>query len=443
MDFLTLEVGSTITKANGFTRAPGGGLEHVAQGFAPTTVPEGDVSLGVEGALADLRRSSGYDAAGAECWVNSSAAGGLRVTVHGLTMSMTARAAKEASLGAGAIIKKLTAGPLTSYDLGELLDIAPNLVVLAGGVDHGDTQTVMENAAKLLGLPLRAPVVYAGNAVLQQAVRALAAEKGREVWVCENVFPEVDVLNVAPLRRVLHNAFAQHIIHAPGMERIARYTRAPVLPTPGAVLLAARALAESAGDALVVDVGGATTDVHSVTEGSPEYARLMVEPEPHEKRTVEGDLGVYVNAANVLALDATGTWMGKAHLLKAMPSGEQERDLTRWLCQAAVVQAVQRHAGTLSTMYTATGTRQVVRGRDLTNVKWVVGTGGALTRVAGGEEILRRICLGVTTHLLPPPGARVVLDRNYLLSALGTLAQRYPAEATAAIRHLVLPEAPC
>ena len=93
-DVLTLEVGSTITKANGFVRRPGRGFLHVGQGFAPTSVAAGDVGAGVDAALADLRARSGIDPEGAETFVNSSAAGGLRMTVHGLTASMTARAAR-------------------------------------------------------------------------------------------------------------------------------------------------------------------------------------------------------------------------------------------------------------------------------------------------------------------------------------------------------------
>ena len=38
VDILTLEVGSTITKANGFIRRADGGFQHALQGFAPTSV---------------------------------------------------------------------------------------------------------------------------------------------------------------------------------------------------------------------------------------------------------------------------------------------------------------------------------------------------------------------------------------------------------------------
>ena len=59
IEILTLEVGSTITKANGFVRRAGGGFDHVAQGFAPTSVAEGDVGIGVDAALADPLELSG------------------------------------------------------------------------------------------------------------------------------------------------------------------------------------------------------------------------------------------------------------------------------------------------------------------------------------------------------------------------------------------------
>ena len=42
----------------------------------------------------------------------SSAAGGLKMTVHGLVYDMTAKAAGEAALGAGGILHYVTAGRL-------------------------------------------------------------------------------------------------------------------------------------------------------------------------------------------------------------------------------------------------------------------------------------------------------------------------------------------
>lgn len=439
---LTLEVGSTITKANGFVRLAGGGFDHVAQGFAATSVAAGDVGIGVDAAVADLRARSGLDPSGAETFVNSSAAGGLRMTVHGLTTSMTARAAREAALGAGGIVTLVTAGELDLYDLEEIREARPNLVLLAGGVDFGEKGTVLRNAERLAKLGLPAPVLYAGNAALRRAVEDLFRREGRELHVAENVFPDVDVLNVEPLRRLVHEAFNRHIVHAPGMQRLAERTRHGILPTPGAVLRGAELFAEVAGDCLVFDVGGATTDVHSVTEGSADWHSRLVEPEPRAKRTVEGDLGVFVNARNVVEL--AGEPDGEARLadLAALPVTDRQKALTRWLCERAVSIGARRHAGVVSDLFTPTGRRQVVKGKDLTAVKWVVATGGALTKVAGAAGCLRAVCTGAGKHLLPDPSATILVDAEYRFSALGTLAHAYPDDVRATFRRWVEANAP-
>jgi len=426
LDFLTLEVGSTITKANGFIKSPDHALMHVTQGFAPTSVLQGNVGIGLLAAIENLEESSGFNTDAAEVFANSSAAGGLRVTVHGLTYNMTARAAKEASLGAGAIIKMVTAGELSEFDLEEIEEINPNMVILAGGVDFGAKEIVLSNAIKLASLDLGVPVVYAGNAALKRAVENIFHKSGTELMIAPNVFPDVDVLNVDPLRKRMQELFSKHIIHAPGMERLESLTDRQIIPTPGAVLKGAELFAEVAGDVLVLDVGGATTDVHSVTEGSREFADKLVDPEPHAKRTVEGDLGVYVNAANIIEMAEEEERKKHAEAIKAMPATDSEREMTRWLCRKAVETGVRRHAGVISDLYTPSGKKQIVKGKDLSAVNWVVGTGGALTRVEGGEEILRSVCTGPGKYLLPKPSARILLDANYLFSALGTICHDYP-----------------
>jgi len=437
LEILTIEVGSTITKANGFRRGPQGTFEHIAQGFAPTSVTAGDVGVGVDEAIAGLRATSGLSIDGAEIHVNSSAAGGLRMTVHGLTRGMTARAAHEAALGAGAIVKLVTAGVLSDSDLDEIRSIQPNIVLLAGGVDFGEKRPILRNAEGLASLKLKAPVLYAGNTAIRRPVREILQAAGVETLVADNVFPEVDVLNIEPVRGLIHEAFNRHIIHAPGMGRLEALTESSILPTPGAVLRGAELFAEAVGDCLVIDVGGATTDVHTVTDGSLEWASKMTQPEPRAKRTVEGDLGVYVNARNIVERVGDPAWEARLADLEAVPRSERQLEMTRWLCAQAVQTAIRRHAGVITDLYTATGKRQVVKGKDLTSVKWLVGTGGALTRVAGGEAILRAVCQNPGKHLLPPADAIVLIDRDYRFSALGTLAQAYPEEVERTFRAWV------
>jgi hypothetical protein len=187
-------------------------------------------------------------------------------------------------------------------------------------------------------------------------------------------------------------------------------------------------LAEVLGDVMTVDVGGATTDVHSVTNGALLYTRLSVAPEPYAKRTVEGDLGVYINATHILA--AAGEQSLDVSRIQAMPTNTVARQtaitLTRW----AVDLAVWRHAGELRVAYGAYGPHEVVEGRDLTAIQYIIGTGGALTRLGVGQDILGHIKADPRHRkLLPPRTAQVLLDTHYIMVATGVLSQHTPAAA--------------
>ena len=56
------------------------------------------------------------------------------------------------------------------------------------------------------------------------------------------------------------------------------------------------------GELVVLDIGGATTDVHSIARGAPTEPGLVKKglPEPYVKRTVEGDLGMRYNASTIV-----------------------------------------------------------------------------------------------------------------------------------------------
>ncbi|MBU0935604.1 MAG: glutamate mutase L, partial [Spirochaetes bacterium] len=161
------------------------------------------------------------------------------------------------------------------------------------------------------------------------------------------------------------------------------------------------------------------------------------EPEPRAKRTVEGDLGVFVNAKNIVDISNDEEWAGRMVDLQAMPKTEREKELTRWLCSRAVETGARRHAGILSDLYTPAGKKQIVKGKDLSAVRWVIATGGALTQVEGAADSLRAICTGPKKHLMPPPDARILIDRDYRFSALGTLAGSYPEEVKETFRRWV------
>ena len=107
-------------------------------------------------------------------------------------------------------------------------------------------------------------------------------EEGEQLYIVENVYPKIDALNVEPCRKVIQDAFEQNITHAPGMEHVREMVTGPIIPTPGAVMECTKLLYEYLGDLIVLDVGGATTDLHSVTVESDQVARLMISPEPRQ-----------------------------------------------------------------------------------------------------------------------------------------------------------------
>jgi len=435
---LVAEIGSTTTVVNAFDRITSPCPEFIGQGQAPTSVLDGDVTVGLRGALEDLKNNLGEaELLWDEFLATSSAAGGLRMTVHGLVYDMTVRASREAALGAGAIIKHVTAGKLRRTDLKKLEEIRPNIILIAGGVDYGERETALHNFEMIASMKLGIPVIYAGNIENQDEVRLISEETGTRLYIVENVYPKVDILNVEPTRKVIQEVFEEHIIHAPGMSNVRDMVNGPIIPTPGAVMEAAKLLKEHIGDLIVFDVGGATTDVHSVTEGSEEINLMLISPEPLAKRTVEGDLGVYVNLAHIV--EKIGLENLKSEFqdteeliksIKSIPGTDREIKFVERITKEAVLTSLERHAGRIRYLYGPSGKKTVAEGKDLTNVKYIIGTGGALTRLPGRNEILKAVGLyGKGMGLYPGKEARVLIDNDYIMSSLGVLSRRFPEAA--------------
>lgn len=440
VDVLVAEIGSTTTVVNAFKDLDTENPVFWAQGQAPTSVLDGDVRIGLQGAVDDLCRkmkidSLEYD----EMLATSSAAGGLKMTVHGLVYDMTAKAAKEAALGAGGIIHYVTAGKLRRTDLAKIKEINPNLILIAGGVDYGERETALDNAEKIRALGLKTPIIYAGNIENQEEMKLIFDEEsGQKLYNVENVYPKIDDLNVEPCRKVIQDAFEDHITNAPGMEHVRDMVNGPIIPTPGAVMECTKLLYDCLGDLIVLDVGGATTDLHSVATESDKIARIMISPEPKAKRTVEGDLGVYVNRMKVIEsigeeqlrkecdkmgidLDAT------LESYVAIPKTEAEFKLVERLTKEAVLKAVERHAGIIRYIYGPSGRSTVAEGKDLTPVKYIVGTGGALTRLPHRVEIMESIAKHNDSGMMlfPTEHAKILVDNDYIMASLGVLSKRH------------------
>jgi len=436
IDLLFAEIGSTTTVLTAFHF--GFKPKVIAQAEHWTTVNEGDVTIGIEMALKKMKEQLGEDITWEKFAATSSAAGGLKMTVHGLVYDMTVRAAKEAALGAGAVIKYVTAGRMDEFHLKKVSSIQPKLILLAGGVDYGESETVIHNAKMLAKLDFDVPIVYAGNVAAAEYVEYILSNAGKKVYITENVYPRIDYLNVEPTRNVIKEVFAQHIIKAPGMEKIKNMVNYEIIPTPAAVMVTTELAYEHFGDCLTIDIGGATTDVDSVTDGTPEVQEMLVSPEPFAKRTVEGDLGLYVNAHNVIEM------MGEENLRKQFddydelvkrispyPQSERDEYFISKLATFCVQQGLRRHAGNKKHLYTPTGRKTIAEGKDLTAVRVIFGTGGFLSRSKHAKEVLESLSHLSKLHpmeLLPPEDVKFFRDKNYIFAAIGLIASKIDRE---------------
>src|SRR3954470_6773566 len=283
MTLACVDIGSTFTKAALVDPATG---ELLATAQAPTTID--DVVTGV------LAATAGFpDAPVVAC---SSAGGGLRLAVVGYEELISAEAGHRAALSAGARVVHVAAGVLDAAALAALRGAEPDVVLLVGGTDGGEASVLRANAAALAGAAWSDPVVLAGNAAVRDEVAAVLRDGGLPVHEADNVLPDIGRLAPESARTAIRAVFLEHVIGGDRLStdpRLRQWVRAV---TPDAVLDGVSVLARLAAPVpvVVLDVGGATTDVYSVPDADAEQAALGREAVgvPARRRTVEGDRGV-------------------------------------------------------------------------------------------------------------------------------------------------------
>ena len=405
MTLACVDIGSTYTKAALVDPVTG---ELLATAQAPTTLD--DVVGGV------LAATAGFpDAPVIAC---SSAGGGLRLAVVGYEELISAEAGSRAALSAGARVVHVAAGLLDDPALARLRAAEPDVVLLVGGTDGGEASVLRANADALASANWSVPVVLAGNVAVRDEVAAVFRDRGLPVHEADNVLPDIGRLAPDSARTAIRAVFLEHVIGGSRLSadpRLRSWVRAV---TPDAVLegvtVLARLLAPDDVSVVVVDVGGATTDVYCVPEPDAEQATLGREAVgvPGRRRTVEGDLGV--------------TWsrdaLRAATAVEGLPA---PGDDVLALGEAAATVALRRHL----------------------RAEAAYGPGGASARAAGlvvlsggvfrhadavaVDEIIARVAAdgGGAGSVLE--GRPVVVDRHYVLAAIGLLAAEHPATAGA------------
>ena len=441
---LLIDFGSTYTKV---TAVDIESEQLLGTADSYTTI-ETDVGEGLQNALNKLHAKTGpleYTAR----YACSSAAGGLRMVTSGLVPELTAEAAYQASLGAGAKVLKVFSFQLTEDDVAEILEINPDIFLLVGGTDGGNTECILHNARMLAGADFDFPVIIAGNRTAARECERILS--GHEVHICENVMPKFGTLNIEPARKKIREIFLGRIVQAKGLSKATELISGILMPTPSAVLKATRLLAEGCegesgiGDLIAVDVGGATTDIYSMADGMPRDAATVYKglPEPYDKRTVEGDIGMrysvrgIVEAAGISRIcQLSGLEKARAEelidLIASAPDtlpapGSDLEKLDFALASMAIETAVTRHAGSMEETYTLMGLTYIQSGKDLRNVKQVIVTGGSLIRTRRTGEIAAHALFSPLAPMsLRPVKAEIRVDRKYILAAMGLLSEYYP-----------------
>jgi len=313
---LATDCGSTTTKAILIEKVDGE-YRQTYRGEAPTTVeePAADVTVGVINAVTEIAELSGrklVDEQGAiirpangsdgcDIYIStSSAGGGLQMMVAGVVKQMTAASAKRAALGAGAIVMDVIStndNRLPHEQIQRIRELRPDMVLISGGTDGGTTTHVVQLAELIapakpqprFGNKYRMPIIYAGNKDAAELVKG-TFDDSVDLSVVPNLRPVLERENLGPARDAIHDLFLEHVMaHAPGYDRLIGWADAPIMPTPGAVGNILKTIAQRQNiNAVGVDIGGATTDVFSVFDGT-------------FNRTVSANLGMSYSISNVCA----------------------------------------------------------------------------------------------------------------------------------------------
>ncbi len=442
-----VDFGSTFTKALLIDLADA----RISAAAEHRTTIDTDVLDGYDACLAALVEQDPR-AADAPTLACSSAGGGLRIAVVGNEELVTAEAGRRVALSSGGKVVAVFAAS-RGDDLREITASEPDVVLLTGGTDGGNPEPILACARELA--PVWAgPVVVAGDVDAQAEVAEILAH--HPLVVAPNIVPKIGVLAPEGARTAIRELFLSHVIGGKHLSSRTDFVAMVQGATPDVVLTGVELLADVAGDTVVVDVGGATTDVHSVVEldpalrdGSslassgtgPALDREVV-ASSRITRTVEGDLGMRWSAVTTAEAAGRDDLMAAAVRRRDdvgfVPTDGAEQDLDEAIAREAAGLALRRHAGRSKVVVSPEGRVVERSGKDLRAVALLVGSGGVLRH--GRAGVAERVFAGsvgdVEGGWQLPQRARVTVDQQYVLAAAGLLAHAHPETARRLVRHL-------
>lgn len=440
---LLADFGSTYTKLTAINLDD---EEIIATAKAFTTID--DIEVGYRNALQLLEEKTENREYSIKL-ACSSAAGGLKMVTVGLVKQLTAKASEMAALNAGAKVQRVFAYELTKQDIKDIEALEPEIILLAGGIDGGNKKVILHNAKMIAESDIEAYILVAGNKGAVDEIDLLLTEAGKPHGITENVMPQYNELNIEPARSKIRDVFLNRIIDAKGLHKIREIMDDQVIPTPFAVLKALSCLShgtdeeEGLGQLMGIDVGGATTDVYSIAKQETYDCKILLKglPEPEDKRTVEGDLGLKYSVESLFeALPLETKRLFNKEILEEyfrcieqdpslLPQGGQQ-EIEKLLTTGAVREAVNRHVGYVKQQFTLQGSVPCQYGKDLRKIKKVIATGGPIVYSQKPHHILEGVCYKpLDENLLKPEACDFYVDHSYILAAMGLLSLHYPSKA--------------
>lgn len=444
--YLMIDFGSTFTKLVAVDTEK---EDIIATAAHFTTVAE-DITIGYNNALKELYKKIGEEIKFDKIISCSSAAGGLKMAAIGLVEELTVEAAKRVCLGAGARVDLVLSHHINKKEVQSIIDKKIDIILLAGGTDGGNSECVLYNAKMLGEAGIQIPIIYAGNKSCIDEIEDIFKQYNLNGYFCENVMPQINVLNIPSARDKIREIFLKNIIVAKGIKKIENVIDKVILPTPEAVLKACDLLSKGylrepgLGELVCADIGGATTDMYSMSTASAKRSDVVIKglEEPYAKRTVEGDLGMRYSALGVLK----SLTKEEIILINEDENVDMEKELTFRNDHVEVVfnddhqskvdliiggicvdKAMGRHVGKMEEVYTPMGLVYNQTGKDLTKIEYVIGTGGILVNSKDPRKILSKVTGNKKTYLeLRPENPNYLLDKDYILASMGLLSEIEP-----------------
>ena len=395
-----LDIGSTVVKLGQLDAA--GALQR--QDFFPRDFDAG-IAVQVDAVFAGL----GIDPGGEEVRVCSSANGGLRVGIVCLSKHFSGAALRNQVLLAGA-------NPEYVHDFDEAGGDPRrvDLLLVGGGIDCVDAAPA---AQRLLGFDAAGyrfgTLIYAGNRFLAEAF----VQRYPQSVVIANPLGETLSDRVGSVFETVRRAYLDDLVYKEGVSELRGHLAHGIRPTPEVAsrgfLRAVRNKSSFSivGPCLVVDIGGATTDLHYTVEVVADDSQVRPSAGIPVARYVFTDLGIVASRDTLMLqlrahpklYEFLGIVLGEGvrETYAMLREGEYQPS-PRLMAYACLFLALDRFA----------------RGRgpglpvgDLDRVAQIILTGGAAQTI--DESVVQRLMRMWAAEATPLPLVQV--DRRYEL----------------------------